>query len=208
MSEAGPTPAEISQISRQVASGIKLPSSLPLDQKTANNLKQSFANSVASVVAATQSQSNTAPTNTTTTSRVASPSRPQNTIAASPSARPVTLMNSKAILTALEFVMREDIDLEPPQVTAAVIPLRYQAAIVIAKTLGGSRISGPSADYKYASGTPEVIVNMAVRDFLRRAHTPEAWQNAGRMLQLAYQMNIRWDSTILKPSHRKIMGVS
>ena len=154
-------------------------------------------------------QANTTPTRTTNTTRVGAPTGSRNAVVASPSApSPTTLMNAKDISTALEFVMREDVLPEPPQVTAAVIPLRYQAATVIAKTLGGSRISGKAADYKYAAGTPEVIINNAVREFLRRAHMPEMWQNAGRMLQLAYQMNIKWDSSILKPNHRKIMGLT
>jgi len=97
---------------------------------------------------------------------------------------------------------------EPAPVTAAVTPLRYQAATVIAKTLGGARISGPMTDFKLAGGTPEQLINIALRAYLRVAHTVESWHTTGRMLELARSMNIKWDPTILSPSHRKIMDLA
>lgn len=97
--------------------------------------------------------------------------------------------------------------LESPAVATAVIPLRFQAATLIAKTLGGSRISGPMANFNVSGGTPEVMVNMGLRAFLRQAHTQEAWHEAGRMLQLAKQMHINWDESLLRPTHRTTMGL-
>ena len=121
-------------------------------------------------------------------------------------AAPTTLTQSFDLLQALTGRLREGKGKDEPKVvTVAVTPLRYQAATVIAKTLAGSRISGHVADMKLSGGTPEQLVNLAVRIFLRYAHTIEAWHDAGRMLQLAQQMDIHWDESILSPEHRKAM---
>lgn len=138
-------------------------------------------------------------TSPSTTKPVASPSYSAS--------RP--LMASRDLLRALESRLLEapgDAS-EPPKVTAAVTPLRYQAATVVAKTLGGSRISGPSIDFRLSSGTPEQLVNYGLRAFLRVSHTPESWHNAGRMLQLARQMGINWNDAMLTPTHRKVMDL-
>lgn len=98
---------------------------------------------------------------------------------------------------------------EPAEVTTAVVPLRFQAATLIASTLTGSRMSGVefAGDTIRKNGTPEQLVNNALRQFLRNSHSQETWQNVGNMLTLARQMDINWDDTILRPDHRKLLGL-
>lgn len=79
------------------------------------------------------------------------------------------------------------------------VPLRMQAAMVIAKSLGSVKGSGQVApDLKTSGGSPEAIVNQAIRIWLTGSHTPEGWALGAKMLKLAKQMGIQWDSKLVK----------
>lgn len=72
------------------------------------------------------------------------------------------------------------------------IPLRMQAATVIANSLGGTK---PGT--KVAGTTPEDMVNIAIRTWRNGSHTPEGWAIGAKMLKLADQMGIKWDKSLL-----------
>jgi hypothetical protein len=129
-------------------------------------------------------------------------------------AMPVAIMASLDLLHKIKGRISEAIDSaggpakkEPTEVTAAVTPLRYQAATVIAQILGGSRISGHMAQFKQSMSSPEQMIDVALRIFLRNSHTPEAWADAGRMLELAKSMKIAWNDKVLSQRHREIMDL-
>jgi len=79
-----------------------------------------------------------------------------------------------------------------------MVPLRMQAAMVIAKSLGSVKGSGQTADFRVSGGTPESIVNQAVRVWLSGSHTNEGWALGAKMLKLAKSMGIKWDENLLK----------
>lgn len=80
----------------------------------------------------------------------------------------------------------------------AMIPLRMQAAMVIAKSLGTVKGSGQSTDIRVSGGTPESIVNQAIRVWLSGSHTSEGWALGAKMLKLAKQMGIKWDDALVR----------
>lgn len=89
-----------------------------------------------------------------------------------------------------------------------MVPLRVQAAMVIAKSLGGVKGSGQTADFRVSGSTPESIVNQAIRVWVSGSHTPEAWKLGGQMLKVAKSMGIKWDEKLIRPSTRKAIGLA
>lgn len=80
-----------------------------------------------------------------------------------------------------------------------VVPMRLQAAMVIAKSLGSVKGTGQIApDIKISGGSPESIVNQAIRVWLQGSHTNEGWALGAKMLKLAKHMGINWDEKLLK----------
>lgn len=80
----------------------------------------------------------------------------------------------------------------------AMVPLRMQAAMVIAKSLGTVKGSGQSVDLRVSGGTPESIVNQAIRVWLSGSHTNEGWALGAKMLKLAKSMGIKWDEKLVR----------
>lgn len=79
------------------------------------------------------------------------------------------------------------------------VPMRLQAAMVIAKSLGSVKGTGQIApDIKLAGGSPESIVNQAIRVWLQGSHTPEGWALGAKMLKLARHMGINWDAKLVQ----------
>jgi len=89
-----------------------------------------------------------------------------------------------------------------------MVPLRMQAAMVIAKSLGGVKGSGQTADFRVSGSTPESIVNQAIRVWVSGSHTPEAWKLGGQMLKVAKSMGISWDEKLIRPATRKAIGLA
>ena len=104
-------------------------------------------------------------------------------------------------------VAPDDAEGEDPTVADTLVPLRFQAATIIAKTLGGARISGAVQDFRSGGGTPAQLVDFAVRMFIRNAHSPEGWAMAGSMLRQAHLMEIPWNIKLLSSEQRKLMGL-
>jgi len=75
---------------------------------------------------------------------------------------------------------------------------RMQAAMVIAKSLGSVKGSGQTADFRVSGGTPESIVNQAIRVWLSGSHTNEGWTLGAKMLKVAKSMGIKWDNTLIR----------
>jgi len=75
---------------------------------------------------------------------------------------------------------------------------RMQAAMVIAKSLGSVKGSGQTANFNVSGGTPESIVNQAVRVWLSGSHSNEGWALGAKMLKVAKSMGIKWDENLLK----------
>ncbi len=88
-----------------------------------------------------------------------------------------------------------------------VVPLRMQAAMVIAKALGSVRGTGQSIVFKASSSSPEAVVNQALRVWLSGSHTPEGWSLGAKMLKLAKEMGIKWDDKLVRPATRKALGL-
>ena len=78
-----------------------------------------------------------------------------------------------------------------------------QAAKIIAKSLTGSESRGLTG--KGWKKTPHEIIDDAVRHFLKGRHTPKAWQIAGKMLNKATLLGIKWTQKLIQPTTRKAM---
>lgn len=102
-----------------------------------------------------------------------------------------------AILDYMKYEEAEPVA-EADEKKDAMVPLRMQAAMVIAKTLGGDRSASQQVDYKPSGGAPEAIVNQAIRIWLSGSHTNEGWALGAKMLKLAKQMGIKWDETLVR----------
>ena len=96
--------------------------------------------------------------------------------------------------------------IEPPEVSAATGPLRMQAARIVAKVLGSSRAGGRMQKYVPRGNTPEEMIDNAVPVFLQNKHDREAWMDGGEHLRLIRGMNIRWNTKLIEPKYRAIMG--
>jgi len=94
----------------------------------------------------------------------------------------------------------------------AMVPLRMQAALVIAKSLGTVKGSGQTVDFRVSGGSPEAIVNQAIRVWLSGSHTNEGWALGAKMLKLAKSMGIKWDEKLVRqrltPLTLKKLGLS
>ena len=92
------------------------------------------------------------------------------------------------------------------QLKEAVTPLgrpapasqQMDAALIIYKSLTGR----PA---RVAYRTSVDVINDAVRYFMKGRHTPEAWHIAGKMLNKATELGIKWDQKLIKPATRKAM---
>jgi hypothetical protein len=92
------------------------------------------------------------------------------------------------------------------QLKEAVTPLgrpapasqQMQAALIIYKSL-----TGRAARVAYRTSVD--VINDAVRYFMKGRHTPEAWHIAGKMLNKATELGIKWDQKLIKPATRKAM---
>lgn len=124
-----------------------------------------------------------------------------------------------AILDYMQFEEKEPktemdvtVEADTPTAKSPMVPLRMQAAMVIAKTLGGDRSASQQIDFKPSGGSPEAIVNQAIRYWLQGSHTNEGWALGAKMLMLAKQMGIKWDDTLLRkkftPQSLKKLGLS
>ena len=85
-----------------------------------------------------------------------------------------------------------------PSMKEPVVPMRMQAAMVVAKALGSVRGTGQSADFKVSSSSPEALVNQALRVWLSGSHTNEGWALGAKMLKLAKEMGIKWDEKLVR----------
>ena len=85
-----------------------------------------------------------------------------------------------------------------PTMKEPVVPMRMQAAMVVAKALGSVRGTGQSADFKVSSSSPEALVNQALRVWLSGSHTNEGWALGAKMLKLAKEMGIKWDEKLVR----------
>ncbi len=95
---------------------------------------------------------------------------------------------------------------EAPTKLGRPAPVRRQmdAALIIYKSLTGSE------DKRGLTGsgwkkTPQDVINDAVRHFLKGRHTPEGWRIAGKILNKATELGIKWDQKLLKPMTRYAM---
>ena len=85
----------------------------------------------------------------------------------------------------------------------ASVSQQMQAAKIIAKSLTGSESRGlTGTGWKK---TPHEIIDDAVRHFLKGRHTPKAWQIAGKMLNKATLLGIKWNQKLIQPTTRKAM---
>jgi len=73
---------------------------------------------------------------------------------------------------------------------------RMQAAMVIAKSLGSVKGSGQTADFRVSGGTPESIVNQAIREFGCLDHIP---MKGGRLVPKCSRLQNRWASSGIIP---------
>lgn len=94
-----------------------------------------------------------------------------------------------------------------PTMKEPVVPLRMQAAMVVAKALGSVRGTGQLANFNVSSSSPEALVNQALRVWLSGSHTPEGWALGAKMLKLAKEMGIKWDEKLVRPATRKALGL-
>ena len=85
-----------------------------------------------------------------------------------------------------------------PTMKEPVVPMRMQAAMVVAKALGSVRGTGQSTDFKVSSSSPEALVNQALRVWLSGSHTNEGWALGAKMLKLAKEMGIKWDEKLVR----------
>ena len=115
--------------------------------------------------------------------------------------------NAIADITAiLDYMMFEESDPIVPhedepikEASDPAVPMRLQAAMVIAKSLGSVKGTGQIApEIKVSGGSPESIVNQAIRVWLQGSHTNEGWALGAKMLKLAKHMGINWDEKLLK----------
>jgi hypothetical protein len=105
----------------------------------------------------------------------------------------------KDITAILDYMKYEEVDpLNEAEEKDAMVPLRMQAAMVIAKSLGTVKQSGQSTELRISGGTPEAIVNQAIRVWLSGSHTPEGWALGAKMLKLAKSMGIKWDEKLVR----------
>ena len=102
-----------------------------------------------------------------------------------------------AILDYMKYEEAEPVA-EADEKKDAMVPLRMQAAMVIAKSLGSVKGSGQSTDLRVSGGTPESIVNQAIRVWLSGSHTNEGWALGAKMLKLAKSMGIKWDEKLVR----------
>lgn len=85
----------------------------------------------------------------------------------------------------------------------ASVSQQMQAAKIIAKSLTGSESRGlTGTGWKK---TPHEVIDDAVRHFLKGRHTPKAWQIAGKMLNKATLLGIKWNQKLIRPTTRKSM---
>ena len=85
----------------------------------------------------------------------------------------------------------------------ASVSQQMQAAKIIAKSLTGSESRGlTGTGWKK---TPHEIIDDAVRHFLKGRHTPKAWHIAGKMLNKATLLGIKWNQKLIRPTTRKAM---
>lgn len=108
-----------------------------------------------------------------------------------------------AVLDYMKYEETEPVSDEEPITEAdekdAMVPLRMQAAMVIAKSLGTVKGSGQiGPDLRVSGGTPESIVNQAIRVWLSGSHTNEGWALGAKMLKLAKSMGIKWDEKLVR----------
>lgn len=105
----------------------------------------------------------------------------------------------KDITAVIDYMKYEEADpINEAEEKDAMVPLRMQAAMVIAKSLGTVKGSGQSADLRISGGTPEAIVNQAIRVWLSGSHTNEGWALGAKMLKLAKSMGIKWDEKLVR----------
>ena len=86
---------------------------------------------------------------------------------------------------------------------AAPVGRQMDAARIIHKSLTGSESRGLTG--KGWKKTPQDVINDAVRHFLKGRHTPEGWRIAGKILNKATELGIKWDQKLLKPMTRYAM---
>ena len=80
---------------------------------------------------------------------------------------------------------------------------QMQAAKIISKSLTGDESRGlTGTGWKK---TPHEIIDDAVRHFLKGRHTPKAWHIAGKMLNKATLLGIKWNQKLIRPTTRKAM---
>lgn len=87
---------------------------------------------------------------------------------------------------------------EADQPKDAMVPLRMQAAMVIAKSLGTVKGTGQSTELRVSGSSPDAIVNQAIRVWLSGSHTPEGWALGAKMLKLAKSIGIKWDEKLVR----------
>ena len=86
---------------------------------------------------------------------------------------------------------------------AAPVGRQMDAARIIHKSLTGSESRGLTG--KGWKKTPQDVIDDAVRHFLKGRHTPEGWRIAGKILNKATELGIKWDQKLLKPMTRYAM---
>ena len=77
------------------------------------------------------------------------------------------------------------------------------AARIIHKSLTGSESRGLTG--KGWKKTPQDVIDDAVRHFLKGRHTPKGWRIAGKILNKATELGIKWDQKLIKPMTRYAM---
>ena len=83
----------------------------------------------------------------------------------------------------------------------AAVNQQVDAARIIYKSLTGRKPS--VATVRVLS--PHNVINDAVIDFLKGRHTPDGWRIAGKILNKATELGIKWDQKLLKPMTRYAM---
>ena len=86
---------------------------------------------------------------------------------------------------------------------AAPVGRQMDAARIIHKSLTGSESRGLTG--KGWKKTPQDVIDDAVRHFLKGRHTPKGWRIAGKILNKATELGIKWDQKLLKPMTRYAM---
>jgi len=85
----------------------------------------------------------------------------------------------------------------------APVNQQMKAAQIIAKSLTGRESRGLTG--KGWKKTPHEVIDDAVRHFLKGRHTPEGWRIAGKILNKATELGIKWNQKLIRPTTRKAM---